>query len=160
MTLDHRDGVRNWTIRLVAGETSVLVNEVTYMEEEDDEASDEEDMDAEKDDEDEDMDVDGEVKNGRKKMKTRGRGRPPKAATMAAKAAQAAAAVKAAKAAKKQAVAKLGEVQLKLNNCVVKEEAEKTGEWSIYLPVGSNVIEIGEVGGMIWKVYAERLADV
>ncbi|KAJ3511349.1 hypothetical protein NLJ89_g4141 [Agrocybe chaxingu] len=167
LTLDRRDGVKSWAVRLVPGETSVLVSDVTYMQDDEDDSSDEEDADADKHEKDEDdMDVDVEKetpsppRNGKKKGKARARGRPPKASTVAAKAAQAAAAAKAEKAAKKKAVAKLGEIQLKLNTFVVKEQPEKPGEWSVYLPVGSNVIEVGEIGGMIWKVYAERLGDV
>jgi hypothetical protein len=78
---------------------------------------------------------------------------------LAAKAAQAAAASKAAKAVKKKAQ-KVGEIQLKLNNNVVNEQPEKPGEWSVHVVSGTNVIEIGEVGGMVWKLYAERLLEV
>lgn len=146
------------------GETSVNVSDISFIgDEEDEESSDEEDG-GKHEDEDMDMDVDVEggavsPKNGRKKGKGRGRGRPPKASTIAAKAAQAAAAAKAAKEAKKKTTTKIGEVQLKLNKFMVKEQPEQSGEWSVYLPVGANVIEVGETGGMIWKVYAERLGD-
>lgn len=136
-------------------ETTVYVSNISFIgDEEDEESSDEED-----DDMDMDVDIEGgsvSPKNGRKKGKGRGRGRPPKAATVAAKAA----AAKAAKEAKKKTITKIGEIQLKLNKFAVKEQPEQTGEWSVYLPVGSNVIEVGEAGGMIWKVYAERLGDV
>ncbi|KAF4612236.1 hypothetical protein D9613_004216 [Agrocybe pediades] len=160
--LDHRDGVKSWALRLLPGETSVYLSNVCFLgdEEEEEHSSEEEE------EEDMDMDVDVEAAdvspsksaNGRRKGKGRGRGRPPKAAVLAAKAAQAAAAAKAAKI-KKKAATKVGEVQLKLNKFQVKEQPEKPGEWSVYLPVGSNVIEIGEVGGMVWKIYAERLGD-
>jgi len=95
-------------------------------------------------------------KHGRRRNKPRGRGRPLKAATIAAKAA---AAAKAARE-KKKAASKVGEIQLKLNNLVVKEQPEEHGEWNVQLPAGPNVIEVGEVGGMVWKVYAERLGVV
>ncbi|KAH9486301.1 Protein polybromo-1 [Psilocybe cubensis] len=155
LSLDHRDGVKGWALRLMPGETTVYVSNIMFMGDEEDEESSEE----EEDDIDMDVDVEsGSVspKNGRKKGKGRGRGRPPKATTMAAKAA----ATKAAKDAKKKTVTKIGEVQLKLNKFAVKEQPDQTGEWSVYLPVGSNVIEVGETGGMVWKVYAERLGDV
>lgn len=162
LSLDHRDGVKSWALRLSPGETSVYVTNISFLGDEDDD-----DQSSEEEEEDMDMDIDveaGDVSpsksaNGRKKGKGRGRGRPPKAATLAAKAAQAAAAAKATKLSKKKAAVKVGEVQLKLNKFLVKEQADKPGEWSVYLPVGSNIIEVGEVGGMIWKVYAERLSD-
>ena len=163
LTLDHCDGVKNWAVRLGPGETSILVSNVSYLGDEEEEESSADEGDGEKHEDDDDMDVDVDMdvsppsKNGRRRNKPRGRGRPPKAATLAAKAA---AAAKAAKAEKKKAVSKVGEIQLKLNNFVVKEQAEEHGEWSVQLPAGPNIIEVGEVGGMVWKVYAERLGDV
>jgi chromatin structure-remodeling complex subunit RSC4 len=163
LTLDHCDGVKNWAVRLGPGETSILVSNVSYLGDEEEEESSADEGDGEKHEEDDDMDVDVDVdvsppsKNGRRRNKPRGRGRPPKAATIAAKAA---AAAKAAKAEKKKAISKVGEIQLKLNNFVVKEQPEEHGEWSVQLPAGPNIIEVGEVGGMVWKVYAERLGDV
>lgn len=153
LMLDHRDGVKSWSIRLVQGETSILVNQVTYMEEDENDGSDDEELDIEKDDDDDDdeMDVDHEDPSSKtSRKKKRGRGRPPKKANTA----------KIAKdLAKKALPTKLGEVQLKLNNFVVNRTADKHGEWNVVLPTGSNVIEIGEVNGMIWKVYAEKPAD-
>jgi len=156
LRLDHRDGVKTWFVRLVPGESSLLVNDVTYMEEEEEESSEDEDMDAEKEEDDDSMDVDHDVSPSKKKGKAKGRGRPPKA-VLAAKAQ--AAAVKAAKTAKKKASRKPEDIQLKLNNFVVSEQPEKPGEWNVCLVTGSNVIEIGEAGGMIWKLHAERVAD-
>jgi len=156
LRLDHRDGVKTWFIRLVPGESSLLVNDVTYMEEEEEESSEDEHLDAEKDEDDDSMDMDHEVSPSKKKGKARGRGRPPKA-VLAAKAQ--ATAAKAAKTAKKKASRKPEDIQLKLNNFVVSEQPEKPGEWNVSLVTGSNVIEIGEAGGMIWKLHAERIAD-
>lgn len=157
LTLDYRDGVRSWSVRLGIGETGVVVNEVTYMEEEEEDGSDYDHGDEEDDD---NLDVDLEASPSKKKSKARGRGRPPKAATLAAKAAQAAAASKAAKSAKKKTSRKVGEVQLKLNNSPVNEQPDKHGEWTVNLVTGINVIEIGEAGGMVWKLYAERILEV
>jgi hypothetical protein len=131
------------------------------MEEEEDEISDDEHLDAEKEEDDDSMDVDHEVspsKETRRKGKAKGRGRPSKT-TLAAKAHAAAASAKAAKTARKVS-RKPQDIQLKLNNFVVSEQPEKPGEWNVCLVAGSNVIEIGEGGGMIWKLYAERLAEV
>jgi chromatin structure-remodeling complex subunit RSC4 len=153
LMLDHRDGVKTWFVRLVPGESSLLVSDVTYMEEEEEESSEDEHIDAEE--EDDSMDVDHEVSPSKRKGKARGRGRPPKA-VLAAKAQ--AAAAKAAKTAKKKA-RKPEDIQLKLNNFIVSEQPEKPGEWNVCLVTGSNVIEIGEAGGMVWKLHAERIAD-
>lgn len=156
LTLDQQDGVKSWSLRLGQGETTFIVSDVSFMGEEEDESSD--------DDDDDDMDVDFEASqtspkaNGRRKGKRRGR--PPKAVALAAKAQQAAAAARAAKAQKKREASKIGEVQLKLNGVVISEQTDNPGEWSVYLPVGYNTVEIGEKGGMIWKVYAERPAEL
>ncbi|KAF8910096.1 Bromodomain-containing protein [Gymnopilus junonius] len=157
--------VKCWALRLMPGETTVLVNDISFMgDEEDEESSDEEEHDGEKQEDEDAMDVDVDVettenpsptKSGRKKGRGRGRGRTAKVT----RAAQAAQAMKAAKAAKKKAVTKIGEIHLKLNKIAVKELPEKPGEWNVYLPVGANTIEVGESGGMSWKIYAERLAD-
>ncbi|PPR01936.1 hypothetical protein CVT24_001275 [Panaeolus cyanescens] len=156
LTLDQQDGVKSWSLRLGRGETTFIISDVSFMGEEEDESSDEDD--------DDDMDVDIETPqtspkaNGRKKGKRRGR--PPKAVALAAKAQQAAAAARAAKAQKKKEASKIGEVQLKLNGVLVSEQTDNPGEWNVNLPVGSNTIEIGERGGMIWKIYAVRPADL
>ncbi len=137
LTLDHRDGVKSWVVRLVPGESSIILSNITFLGDNEDDGSSAEEDDSEKD-EDYDMDVDAEPgsvspsKNGRKKGKGRGRGRPPKAATLAAKAA----ATKATKATKKKPTSKVGEIQLKLNNFVVKEQPDTEGEWNVYLPIG------------------------
>lgn len=122
------------------------------------EATSAEEEDAERD-EDYDMDVDNESgtgspsKNGRRKGKGRGRGRPAKGVTKTV-------ATRSAKAMKKKLSDKVGEIQLKLNNFVVKEQPDTEGEWNVYLPIGTSTIEVGEVGGMVWKIYTERLPDV
>lgn len=155
LSLDHRDGVKSWAIRLAPGETSVNFSNIIFLGDHADEDSSGDEDEADKDDDDFDMDVDVEVdsfshaKNGRKKGKGRGRGRPPKAAAKG----------KAVKITKKKPTSKIGEIQLKLNNFVVREQPDQQGEWNVYLPLGSSVIEVGEVGGMIWKIYLERVGD-
>ena len=161
--LDHKTGVKSWAVRLMPGETSILLSNVSFLGDEEDESSGDEEVEAEKHEEEEeaDMDVDVEadapspVKNGRKKGKGRGRGRPPKASTVTTRQA----AAKTMKKPKKVPL-KIGEVQVKLNGSVVKEQAEQAGQWSISVSVGSSVVEVGEVGGMIWKVYVERIGPV
>ncbi|KAJ7654836.1 Bromodomain-containing protein [Mycena rosella] len=155
LLLDHRDGVKTWAMRLGPGECAMRVADVTYMGDDEDDSSDEEEEEEEEEesgDEDE-MDVDVPAKNGKKKGgKGKGRTRAKgKVVTAAAKALQ------AARAAKKEA-RKIGEVQVKLNGFVVAEKADHPGQWMVELQAGSNVLEVGEKGGLIWKVYAERLA--
>lgn len=161
LSLDHRDGVKGWAVRLGSGESSIIISNILYLGDDDEEESSADENEAEKNEDDMDVDVEsGSVspKSNRRKGKGRGRGRPPKAGSLAAAKAAQAAATKASKASKKKPT-KVSEIQLKLNNFVVKEQSDTPGEWNIHLPVGSSTIEVGEVGGMIWKVYAERLAD-
>ena len=49
------------------------------------------------------------------------------------------------------------EVIVKLNG-VAKIRKDGKEEWDVDLHVGSNVLEVGEKGGCIWRVYLERLA--
>ena len=80
--------------------------------------------------------------------KKRGRGRPPKKPDVVAK-------VKSTK--KKRP--KLGELQVKLNGQPVKDaEDTEEGKWTVNVPVGSSTIEVGEKGGLVWKIYAQRVA--
>ena len=160
--LDHKMGVKSWAVRLMPGESTILLSNVSFLGNEEDESSGDEEADAEKHEEEEaDMDVDVEadpplpVKNGRRKGKGRGRGRSTKGSTVTTRQA-------AAKTMKqpKKTPPKIGEVQVKLNGSLVKEQTEQAGQWSIGVSVGSSVVEVGEVGGMHWKVYLQRIGPV
>ncbi|KAJ7361410.1 RSC complex protein [Mycena albidolilacea] len=145
--LDHRDGVKTWAMRLGPGERTLSVSDVTYMGDDEEDSSEEEEEEEEEEDEEESDDA--PAKNGKKRGKGKGRSRGKgKAATAAAKALQ------AARAAKKEA-RKIGEVQVRLNGLIVG--ANHPGQWVVDLQAGVNVLEVGEKGGLIWKVYAERL---
>ncbi|KAJ6575441.1 Bromodomain-containing protein [Mycena capillaripes] len=149
--LDHRDGVKTWAMRLGPEERALSVTDVTYMADEEEDSSEDEEEDSESDEADEESD-DTTAKNGKKKGKGKGRARGKgKAVTTAAKALQ------AARAAKREA-RKIGEVQVKLNGYVVAQKADYPGQWIVDLQAGANLLEVGEKGGLIWKVYAERLA--
>lgn len=147
--LDYQDGVKTWAMRLGPGETSVSVKNVMFLDGDDGESSGGEEHAGVEEEEEEEPDVEAPVKNGKKKGK-RGRGRP-KGSTKAAMAK-----LKVVQIIKKK-TQKHGEIQLKLNGSLVKEEEEHEGEWMCSLSVGSNIIEVGEAGGLTWKVYAERL---
>ena len=159
--LDHKMGVKSWAVRLMPGETTILLSNVSFLGSEEDESSGDEEADVEKHEEEEaDMDLDVEadpplpVKNGRRKGKGKGKGRSAKVSTVTTRQA-------AAKTMKqKKTPPKIGEVQVKLNGSLVKEQAEQAGQWSISVSLGSNVVEVGEVGGMLWKVYLQRIGPV
>ncbi|KAJ7269404.1 Bromodomain-containing protein [Mycena haematopus] len=148
--LDHRDGVKTWAMRLGSGERALSVSDVTYMGAEEEDSSEDSEEEEEEGSEEEEPE-DAPAKNGKKKIKGKGRGRgKSKAATAAAKALQ------AARAAKREA-RKIGEVQVKLNGNMVPHQTDDPGQWMVDLKAGVNLLEVGEKGGLVWKVYAERL---
>lgn len=137
---------------MAPGATGIVVKDVIFLEDEMEESSEDEEAEPEEEeDEEEDIDVeaDAPVKNARKKGKGRGRGRPPKVAVKP---------VVKVKTTLKKKIKKVGEVALKVNGVVVKEKDDHIGEWDVNLLVGSNILEVGEVGGLIWKVFLERVA--
>uniref|UniRef100_A0A0W0FB29 Putative RSC complex protein n=1 Tax=Moniliophthora roreri TaxID=221103 RepID=A0A0W0FB29_MONRR len=146
--LDQRDGVSNWVMRFDKAESSLCVQEVAFV--------DDLDGDSSGGEEDADEEVDMEVDSGPKAVKKkRGRGRPPKNTRAAAAAAKATAPVKSSPPQKKRAVR--GEIQVKINGTVVGGKEGESGRWTVELTTGSNILEVGEKGGTVWKVYAERI---
>ena len=149
--LDHRDGVKSWAMRLLPAETGVLVADVTFFQDEEEESSGDDEPEPEPKQEEEEEEIEeAPVKNGRKKGKSKAKTRSQKSPAKSTP--------KSKAPVPKKKATKLGEVQVKLNGTVVKDE-EKDGQWTVGLPVGSHVLEIGEVGGILWKVYAERLGE-
>lgn len=135
--------MKSWAMRLGAGEVGIWVKDVIFLEdEEDDSSGGEEEEEAEGEDE----GLDAPVKTGRRKGKGKGRGRQK---TKAAK-------PKTTGLAKKKAP-KLEEVQVKLNGVVILEREDSVGRWLVDVPIGSNTIEVGEKGGLIWRIYADRM---
>ncbi|KAG6865756.1 hypothetical protein C0991_011953 [Blastosporella zonata] len=143
LDLDYEDGIKSWALRLAPGETEVHIGQVTFLGDEEDESSGDEEQEEEQDDVE---DVETQATNGRKKGKGRGRGRPKGSK------AKGKAVVTLKK--KKQ---KLGPVQVKLNGVVVKEQDGESGQWIVSPASGLSTIEIGESGGLIWKVYVQRM---
>ncbi|KAG6814146.1 hypothetical protein H0H92_002141 [Tricholoma furcatifolium] len=136
--LDHEVGVKSWALRLIPGDTEVHISKVTFLGNEEDASSGDEE---EEEHEEEEEEADASTTNGRKRTRaTRGRGRKVK---------------KMAPAKKKRQ--KLGPVQVKLNGSVVKEQEDESGKWVVSPAVGSSTIEVGENGGLIWKVYVQRM---
>ncbi|KAF9245828.1 Bromodomain-containing protein [Melanogaster broomeanus] len=149
--LDHRDGVKSWAMRLGQGEKSLCVVEVKFFGEEDRDSSDE-DVDV--------NDLEEEEEEEEPVPKKRGRGRPPKNAKAKAKAAAAAAkkADLALKKAQKAPTPPRESIQITLNGTLVAAQADQGGMMDMELQVGTNVLEVGEKGGHVWKVYLERVS--
>jgi hypothetical protein len=148
--LDHRDGVKSWAIRLGQGEKSIIVAEIKFFGD-DDETGDEE---CDGNDEQPDDEEEEEEPSPRK----RGRGRPPK--NPKAKAKAAALAKKAEqKKAQNAPTPQQESILINLNGTAMNEKLED-GVWNMDLQVGSNVLEVGEKGGYVWKVYLERVSII
>ncbi|KAJ7610806.1 RSC complex protein [Roridomyces roridus] len=156
LILDHQDGVKTWVMRLGPGEHALSVADVTYMGDEESDSSESELSEEEEEEDDDEMDVDGPVKNGKKKAPAAAKGKLRNRAVKGKAASAAVKALQAARAAKKEAK-KIGEVQVKLNGLVIAEKTDRPGSWLVDLQPGSNnVLEVGEKGGLVWKVYATR----
>jgi len=145
-------------MRLGHREKALYVARIRFLGEDEDESGGEEEQEekAQDKEEEEEDDDEPEAEVPAKKKGKRGRGRPKGSAVKAAGKTKATRASKKAKA----PVAKLDEIQVKLNGSIVKEKEDHEHEWHVELPVGSSVVEIGEKGGLVWKVYAERIVDV
>ncbi|OCH86654.1 Bromodomain-containing protein [Obba rivulosa] len=165
LPLDQSDGVRTWAVRLGAWETAVYVSGVeTRGREQDEESGDEEPERREEEEEEEEAQPVPEVQEPPKK---RGRGRPrkhpiepppaPVPEKPPAPAQEAQMQVKKGKGKATQKTPVPEEVQLKLNGVVLKEREDAKGTWVVDVPLGTSVLEVGEKGGVAWKVYMERL---
>lgn len=145
--LDHRDGVKSWAIKLGHGEISLSIAEVTFLGDEERDSSDEEPdaRDLEEEEEEELL------------PKKRGRGRPPKNSKVKAKTVTVKKAEPAGKKTSKAPTPARESIQVLLNGKAVGEKPEQEGVWDIELQSGTNVLEVGEKGGHIWKVYLARV---
>ncbi|KAG2156595.1 RSC complex protein [Suillus bovinus] len=147
--LDHRDGVKSWAIRLGQGEKSISVAEIRFF------GDDDETGDEEGDGNDEQLDEEEEEEPSPRK---RGRGRPPK--NLKAKAKASALAKKAEhKKAQNAHTPQQESILINLNGTPMNESLED-GVWNIDLQAGSNVLEVGEKNGYVWKVYLERVSVI
>jgi hypothetical protein len=138
-------------MRLGQGEGSISVADVRFLGEEEEQGTEDEAADEE-----EELDEEPAPRNGKGKAK-RGRGRP-KTSTRAATAK-----TKITRSTKPAAPLKAttplqDSVKILLNGSVVEGKEDHEGEWDMELRLGPNVLEVGEEGGMIWKVYMERVA--
>ena len=153
--MDYRDGVKSWAIRLGIGESKLQISDVTWLNQhlDDDEDSSEEEQ--EEEEEEDEMEVDATPVK-------RGPGRPRKKGKRPGRPTRVSARVATLKSGKKDSQAKStkpGPVQIKLNGTLVSEESEHSGTWEISLPPGYGVVEMGEEGGMVWKLYVDRVGS-
>lgn len=142
--LDHRDGVKSWAMKLSHGEISLSIAEIKFIGDEDRDSSDE--------------DADLEEEEGEPLPKKRGRGRPPKNLKVKAKIVTAKKSDHTGKKTSKAATPLPESIQVVLNGKAVSEKPEQEGIWDMELQSGTNVLEVGEKGGHVWKVYLERVA--
>ncbi|KAI0078855.1 Bromodomain-containing protein [Panus rudis PR-1116 ss-1] len=172
MQLDQSDGVRIWAFRVEHGETSLRVDDVRFVGEEEEstqEPAEEEenvmeaaakDTDVEMldappsapaEEEEEEQPVEKPVKRGR------GRPRKNKQPEGASDKSQGKAPSTLNVEAKSKMRTPVGEiqVQVKYNGAVVKGKGRRSG-WNIDVAVGHSLLEIGEKSGMTWRVYLER----
>ncbi|KAI0334091.1 Bromodomain-containing protein [Cubamyces sp. BRFM 1775] len=143
LVLSHEEGVKTWAVRLSGVESSVILSDVTLLSraEDGDESSGDEDHEY-KGTESKHEEEEGTTTS----PKTKKRGRPPRKRGKGSD----------AKKAKGKAAEAPGGVQVKLNSAVLK--AKEEGVWEVQLPPGLSIIEFGEKGGMVWKVYLDRAA--
>ena len=156
--LDYRDGVRSWTVRLGQGEAAVSVADVQFLGDEEEEGSDGEIINDVAEEDEEDAEEDLAPRNGKGKAK-KGRGRPK----ASARATAAVAKMKVTRSTKAVAPPKAAtllqdSVKILLNGSVVEGKEDCDGQWDVELRFGPNVLEVGEDGGMVWKVYLERIS--
>jgi len=133
--LDHRDGVKSWAIRLGREEGSLLVADVKFLGEDDRDSSDEEARDEEIEE---------------PTLKKRGRGRSTKNFKAKVKST-----IVKDHTSKKVSTPTHEDVQIVLNGTSVTMKRGESG-WEMELQIGSNVLEVGEKGGHVWKVYLEK----
>ncbi|XP_006454163.1 hypothetical protein AGABI2DRAFT_196990 [Agaricus bisporus var. bisporus H97] len=155
--LDYREGVKTWVLRLTSGESEIDVDDLVFLADEEEEgSSDEEEEDLEEND----MDIDGPTaKNGRPRKGRTSTRRSQKNTPINMRTTRSAAAVAKSKVIEQKKEDKIEEVQLKLNGTVMEEKQEAARKWNINVSAGSNTLEVGEKGGLMWKVYIERTAD-
>ena len=178
--LDHRDGVKTWSVRLGPGEVSVRVGDVRFLAShhgDDGESSDDEDhkdKDKEKDEKDKTDDAekpataDTEQQSQQREEEEeeadepppqpvkRGRGRPRKKPRGGKPVVEASPRDnEKAKAAHGPVVEE--EVQLKCNGSVITPSEDAKETWEVTLTLGLNIVEIGEKGGNVWRMYLERI---
>ncbi|KAI8990698.1 Bromodomain-containing protein [Trametes punicea] len=142
LVLHHEEGVRTWAMRLSGVEASIVLSDITLLgrTEEGEESSGDEEQDQRATDKPESDDGDASPAKGKK------RGRPPRRRGRTTE----------TKKAKEKAAEGRGGMQVKLNGVLLK--GKEDAMWEAQLPYGLSVLELGEKGGMVWKVFLDRAA--
>lgn len=138
LVLHHEDGTRTWTMRLHGSETGIILSNVTLLYMLDESSSEDEEFDGEDD---------ASPTKGKK------RGGPARKGGKASEAAE------KAKAKERATQPAYDNVRAKLNGVVVEYTMGREDVWEMSLPPGISVLEFGQKGGMVWKVYLDRVAN-
>ncbi|PIL31354.1 hypothetical protein GSI_06052 [Ganoderma sinense ZZ0214-1] len=157
LVLDHSDGVRTWAMRLDGSETSIVVSEVAFLSHHhhDRDEHEESDEDApmrheEEEEEEEEAAAGAEAAEPPSPSKRKGSGRPSRKRTRSARI------LNSKKGKGKGSESAPGPIQVKLNGAVLK--ATDGGTWETPVLPNLNMLEVGEKGGMVWKVYLDKVA--
>lgn len=134
-------------MKLGRGEISLSISEIKFFGGDEDRDSSDEDADAQDLEDEEEEPV----------PKKRGRGRPSKNSKAKAKAVAPKKSDLAGKKALKAASPSRESIQVVLNGKPVDEKPEQEGVWDMELQSGTNILEVGEKSGYVWKVYLERV---
>lgn len=136
-------------MKLGHGEISLSITEIKFLGDEDRDSSDE-DADVHEPEEEEEEEL---------VPKKRGRGRPPKNPKVKAKVVTAKKSDPVGKKTLKATTPSRETIHIVLNGKPVGEKPEQEWVWDMELQAGTNVLEVGEKGGHVWKVYLERVAS-
>lgn len=140
--------MRTWALRLNGHETALVVSDVTFLsqrgDEEDDSSEDDEPRRQEEEEEEEQEEQEA-VAPAKKKAP----GRPRKRRRM-----------RVSNPKKKRKTVDVnvptGELQVKLNGVIIPGNGSEGETWEVQVPPGMSQLEVGEKGGMVWKVYLDR----
>ena len=133
--------MKTWALRLNGHETAVVVSDVTFLSQHGDEDDSSEDDEPKRQEEEEDEDEEAATP-----VKKRGPGRPRKRRRGGKTASP--------KKKRKAVDVRTGELQVKLNGVLIPGSEAET--WEVQVPPGMSQLEVGEEGGMVWKVYFDR----
>ncbi|KAI1793092.1 Bromodomain-containing protein [Ganoderma leucocontextum] len=150
LVLDHSDGVRTWAMRLDGTETSIVVSDVAFLSHDEHEESDEDaPMRQEEEEEEEEEEGAGAEAEPASPSKRKGLGRPSRKRTRSARI------LNSKKGKGKGSESLPGPIQVKLNGAVLK--ANDGGTWETAVLPSLNMLEVGEKGGTVWKVYLDKV---
>ena len=158
LVLDRADGVRTWALRLTGPEAFLVVSDVAFVSDGaagDGDGESSGDEAAAKKQEEEEEEEEEEEKPVVSSPSKRRSGRSHKRGAKGSKG-KAVATVRTRSKGKVAADVPRGEVQVKLNGALMT--SQDGGTWEVPVGVGLSVLEVGERGGMVWRVHLDRVA--